>query len=158
MADSKLEAVRILINLDVPDVEVALAFYTAAFGFRPGRRLGAGAIELLGGAVPVYLLESAAGSAAFAGAAPPSGASAGVPAAGVTVARTYERHWTPVHLDLVVPDVVRARERALAAGARPEGEIHRHVWGHLARLADPFGHGVCLIEFKNRGYDELVDV
>jgi hypothetical protein len=22
-------------------------------------------------------------------------------------------------------------------------------------LADPFGHGVCLIQFLNRGYDEV---
>jgi uncharacterized glyoxalase superfamily protein PhnB len=139
---AKADEVQIVINLDVPDLQAAQAFYTAAFGFRVGRRLGASTLELLGGAVPLYLLEKTAGSQASAGA---------------SAQRTYERHWTPVHLDLVVRDVVRARERALAAGARAEGEISQHVWGHMAMLADPFGHGVCLIEFRNRGYDELVE-
>ena len=152
MTHSSPDAIQILINLDVPDIEAARAFYTAAFGFRVGRRLGPSALELLGGAVPVYLLEKAAGSAAFAGAVSAAGVTSGVGGQ-----RTYERHWTPVHLDLIVPDVVRARERALAAGARAEGEISQHVWGHMALLADPFGHGVCLIELRNRGYDELVE-
>jgi catechol 2,3-dioxygenase-like lactoylglutathione lyase family enzyme len=142
MPDPNPDVVQILINLDVPDIDAARAFYSAAFGFRVGRRLGPGALELLGGAVPVFLLEKAAGSPAFPGA---------------TAQRRYERHWTPVHLDLLVPDVVRARERALTAGALAEGEIQQHVWGHMALLADPFGHGICLIELKNRGYDELVD-
>ena len=29
--------------------------------------------------------------------------------------------------------------------------------GKIAVLADPFGYGLCLIEFLNRGYDEIVD-
>jgi len=47
-------------------------------------------------------------------------------------------------------------QRAKAAGAQLEGEIQTHKWGHIANMADPFGHGFCLIEFQGRGYDELV--
>ncbi|WP_220806191.1 VOC family protein [Noviherbaspirillum aridicola] len=44
---------------------------------------------------------------------------------------------------------------ALAAGARSEQEISTHAWGRLAPMADPFGHGFCLIQFVGRGYDEV---
>jgi hypothetical protein len=27
----------------------------------------------------------------------------------------------------------------------------------MARMADPFGHGFCLLQFKGRGYDEIVE-
>ena len=46
----------LLINIDVPDVEAAELFYTAAFGLRAGRCLGADAVELVGWPVTVYLL------------------------------------------------------------------------------------------------------
>ncbi|HEY6986285.1 MAG TPA: VOC family protein, partial [Rhodanobacteraceae bacterium] len=36
-----------------------------------------------------------------------------------------------------------------------EGEVRTARWGRIATLADPFGHGFCLIEFLNRGYDEI---
>ena len=69
--------------------------------------------------------------------------------------RTYARHWTPVHLDFVVSDIKSAVAQAQAAGATLEGEPETHNWGHIAHMADPFGHGICLIEFRGRGYDEI---
>jgi len=69
--------------------------------------------------------------------------------------RIYDRHWTPIHFDVVVEDINAALERALDAGALLEQEIRTNVWGKIAVLADPFGHGFCLIEFINRGYDEV---
>jgi catechol 2,3-dioxygenase-like lactoylglutathione lyase family enzyme len=136
------DPIQLLVNIDVPDLDAATAFYVEALGFRVGRRMGGAGVELLGAGVPLYLLPKAAGS----------------PAAETTGAeRTYHRHWTPVHLDLAVPDVEKARARALAAGATAEGDISDHAWGRMARLADPFGHGVCLIEFRGRGYDALAD-
>ena len=45
-----------------------------------------------------------------------------------------------------------ALSRALAAGARAETEIRTEVWGKIVVLADPFCHGLCLIEFRGRGY------
>jgi hypothetical protein len=35
--------------------------------------------------------------------------------------------------------------------------VRTAAWGRIAVLADPFGHGLCLIEFLNRGYDEIAD-
>jgi predicted enzyme related to lactoylglutathione lyase len=130
----------LLANLDVDDLARGVEFYCAALGLRVGRRLGAGAVELVGTASPIYLLEKPAGSVA---------------AGDTEQRRDYRRHWTPVHLDFVVEDIGAAVARACAAGARLEGEVTTHVWGHLAVLADPFGHGFCLLQFIGRGYDEI---
>ena len=132
--------VELLVNIDVDDLARATAFYTAAFGLTPGRRFGIGGIELLGGSAALYLLVKPAGS--------PAGAVVAQP-------RDYRRHWTPVHLDWVVPDLEAALARAVAAGAVPEAGIAQHDWGRIAQLADPFGHGFCLIQFSERGYDAV---
>ena len=131
---------HLLINIDVDDLDRAVAFYTTAFGLEPGRRFGGGAVELLGAGAPVYLLRKPRGS---------TGAG--------SQARDYARHWTPVHLDVVVDDIEAALAQALAAGAVAEGEIKTHDWGRIVGLADPFGHGLCLLQFLGRGYDEIVD-
>ena len=131
---------RLLVNIDVPDLARGVAFYTAAFGLGVGRRLGPGAVELLGFEVPLYLLEKPAGSPATPG---------------TSAVRDYARHWTPVHLDVVVEDVCAARDTAAAAGATIERDVVEAAWGSIAALADPFGNGLCLIQFRNRGYDGL---
>ena len=129
-----------LINIDVDDLDRAVAFYAAAFGLDVGRRLGPSVVELLGAGSPIYLLEKEAGSVAG-------------PATGER--RRYTRHWTPVHLDFVVADVDAAVATAVTAGATLEVPPATHVWGKIAHLADPFGHGVCLVQFLGRGYDEI---
>jgi predicted enzyme related to lactoylglutathione lyase len=129
---------RLLVNIDVEDLERATRFYCDALGLRVGRRFD-GWIELVGAGAPIYLLPKAAGTEAF-----PNGSR-----------RTYARHWTPVHLDFVVPDIGKALARASAAGARLERDVTKHPYGRLALLADPFGNGFCLIEFTGRGYDEI---
>jgi lactoylglutathione lyase len=134
--------VVVLVNVDVDDLERAIAFYARAFDLRPARRFGASAVELVGGGAAIYLLEKAAGTAPFPGA---------------TSERHYGRHWTPVHLDFVVDDLERRVERAAAAGARREGEISTHAWGRMATMADPWGNGFCLLQFTGRGYDEIAD-
>lgn len=131
---------RILVNIDVPDLEQAIGFYERAFGLALHRRLGPKAAEMLGASAPIYLLEKAAGT----------------PAAGaVRQPRDYARHWTPVHLDVVVEDVDSAVQRAVAAGARLEDPAATHDWGRIAHLSDPFGHGICIMQFLGRGYDAL---
>jgi predicted enzyme related to lactoylglutathione lyase len=132
----------LLVNIDVDDLEKAERFYTAALDLRVGRRFGGGAVELLGAEAPLYLLKKEGGTPAFASseqAAP----------------RSYGRHWTPVHLDFVVPKLEEALRRVEAAGATREGGITEHAWGRLALLADPFGHGFCLLELSARGYDAI---
>ena len=133
---------QFLVNIDIDDLEKAKNFYTSAFGLKVGRRFGSAGIELLGGPAPVYLLAKAAGTS---------------PAPGAVQTRSYERHWTPVHLDFVVPDIEAAIQAAAKAGARIEQPVSVLEWGKLALMADPFGHGLCLIEFSGRGYDELIE-
>ena len=128
----------LLVNIDVPDLARAEDFYTQAFGLTPTRRFGEGGIELTGLPVRLYLLVKPEGSVG----------------AGNEL-RRYGRHWTPVHLDIVVQDLAQALPRALAAGAVLEAGPRTEIWGRIAVLADPFGHGLCLIEFLNRGYDEV---
>jgi predicted enzyme related to lactoylglutathione lyase len=130
----------LLINIDVPDLAQGVAFYARAFGFTVSRRLGPKVAELSGLPIKIFLLEKAAGSIGAR-----------------RERRRYERHWTPVHLDVVVEDVEAAVSRAVAAGAHAETEIKVETWGKIAVLADPFGHGFCLIEFLGRGYDEIAD-
>lgn len=132
---------QLLVNIDVDDLKAAERFYVAAFGLRAGRRLGTGTVELLGAAVPIYLLLQTAGTA---------------PSPGSASRRDYARHWTPVHLDFVVDDVDAAAARAVAAGAVLEGGPTSHDWGRIAHLADPWGHGVCVLAFSAAGYDALV--
>src|SRR5689334_18805280 len=96
---------QLLVNLDVPDVERAIDFYTRGLGLRVGRRFDAGFVELLGGDAPIYLLQKDAGS---------------VPHAAAQAGRSYRRHWTPVHLDFVVDDLDAALVRAQSAGAALE--------------------------------------
>jgi predicted enzyme related to lactoylglutathione lyase len=60
-----------------------------------------------------------------------------------------------VHLDFIVSDLDAAIMRALGAGAKVEREPSEHAYGRLALLSDPFGHGVCLLQFNERGYDAI---
>jgi catechol 2,3-dioxygenase-like lactoylglutathione lyase family enzyme len=131
---------QLLVNLDVDDMERAVEFYTKGLGLEVGRRFDNGFVELLGAQAAIYLLLKAANSKPFATA---------------RAGRDYSRHWTPVHLDFVVPDLDAALVRAEGAGALLEGAPSEHAYGRLALLSDPFGHGFCLLEFRGKGYDEL---
>lgn len=131
---------HLLVNVDVDDLAAAEQFYCAAFELRPARRFGADAVELVGANAALYLLRKAAGTPA----ADTSGAR-----------RDYARHWTPVHLDFVVDDLDAAIARSLAAGGVQEHAVQSAAWGRIAVMADPFGHGYCLIEFSAAGYDAI---
>jgi len=130
----------LLLNIDVPDVETAVCFYTAAFDLKVGRQFGTDFVELLGWPAPVYLLAKKPGTVGAGG-----------------DLRRYVRHWTPVHADIVVNDVDAAVERAVAAGAKLEAPAKDAAYGRIAMLADPFGHGFCLLQFNEPGYDALLE-
>lgn len=125
---------QLYVNIDVDDLERALAFYSA-LGLHLSRRLFDGAVaEMTGASAPIHLLRKASGSST-------AGAK-----------RHYGRHWTPVHLDFCVDDLDAALARALAAGATLEGAVRAADWGRIATLADPFGHGLCLMQLAPGGY------
>ena len=131
---------EMLANIDVDDLDKAISFYCAAFGLSIGRRFGRFGAELIGGSAPIYLLVKAPGTSA---------------ASTISQLRSYERHWTPVHLDFVVEDVELAVQSAIEAGAQLEDKVETHNWGRIAHMVDPFGHGFCLVQFLGRGYDEI---
>ena len=132
----------ILVNIDVDDLAKAVAFYETVAALRVGRRFGPHGVEMLGASSPIYILIKQEGTAASVAS---------------NDRRRYSRHWTPVHLDFVVADVDAAVGLALNAGATLEGEIETRRWGRIAHMADPFGHGLCFLQFLNAGYDEIAD-
>jgi catechol 2,3-dioxygenase-like lactoylglutathione lyase family enzyme len=130
------------VNLDVDDLDKAVRFYSSALGLKVGRRLGAFGVEMLGSSVPIYLLLKSPETAA---------------SETISQLRSYQRHWTPIHLDFVVDEIEPAVQRAIEAAARLEQPITIHKWGKLALMADPFGHGFCFVQFLGRGYDEIAE-
>ena len=94
----------------------------------------------MGGSAPLYLLVKPAGTAVS-----PASASA-------AATRGTGRPCTSIS---PVPDLDTAVATALAAGATQDEPSETHRWGRIAHMADPFGHGFCLIEFIGRGYDEV---
>ncbi|MBM9605290.1 hypothetical protein JWG88_13610 [Desulfopila inferna] len=94
---------QLLVNIDVDDLDRAIDFFCAAFELHIGRRFGVDGVELLGGSTPIYLLLKTDGTQA----SPVS-----------PHLRNYQRHWTPVHLDIVVDDIDAAVRRALTAGGK----------------------------------------
>ena len=134
---------EVRICIDVDDMERAIAFYTEGLGLKLGRRFKSDFVEVLGAGSPIDLLLNKPGTHPIAG---------GPGSEGV---RDYGRHWTPVHLDFVVQDIDAAITRLQQHGAVLEMPVAERVWGRIAGLADPFGHGLDLLEFKGRGYDEI---
>jgi uncharacterized glyoxalase superfamily protein PhnB len=128
---------RIIVNIDVPELQPAIDFYRAAVGAQLVRLLDDDVAELTYGASVLYLLCKPDGSRAT-----PAGA-----------AREFDRHWTPVHVDFVVDNIDAAVHRALAAGATRESERIDWRGSTCVTFSDPFGHGFCLIEFTGESYE-----
>lgn len=133
-------AMKIIINIDVPDLTAAVHFYTRAFDLTQSRTLDDDVAELTGSSSVIYLLRIAPGSA---------------PVRDGAASRDYDRHWTPVHLDFVVDSLELAAQRAEQAGAQRESACVEWRGSRCMTFADPFGHGFCLIEFaSSRHYDD----
>jgi predicted enzyme related to lactoylglutathione lyase len=131
------------ICIDVDDVDRAVVFYRDVLGLAPGRRLGKHWVEMTGAPVMIDLL----------GTPPGTEATPAMPDALLN----FDRHWTPVHLDFVVDDIDATVARALEAGATLDRDIQERPYGRMANMADPFGHGFCLLQMSARGYDALLD-
>lgn len=128
---------RVIVNIDVPDLGRAIDFYTRALGLHLSRTIEQDVAELGGASSAIYLLQSPAGSH---------------PARTHPFARHYSRHWTPVHMDFVVDDVMKAAQGALEAGAIQESECVEWKGSKCITFSDPFGNGFCIIEFEGKTY------
>jgi predicted enzyme related to lactoylglutathione lyase len=123
--------ISVSVSVDVPDLVAGVHFYASAFGFTKVAEPVPGVAVMRAGSAELCLLEKAAGSR---------------PSPCTKETRHYERHWTPVHLDLHVDDLHAALAQAIAAGAVQEQLFESPEHGSAAFCSDPFGHGFCLIQ------------
>jgi predicted enzyme related to lactoylglutathione lyase len=130
---------KILVNIDVPELAPAIDFYCAALGLSLSRTLDEDVAELVGGSCVIYLLQNADGSD---------------PGRGLAAPRRYSGHWTPVHIDFVVDDIEKAADRVVSAGGTRESECVEWRGSKCITFSDPFGNGFCLIEFAGETYAE----
>jgi len=126
--------------IEVTDAARGIALYCDGLGLTLKRRLSPTWIELAGANLPVFLLANR-----------PSLADLG----SKKVERSYERHWTPVHLDFIVDDLDAMVTRLRALGASLDRDVKIREYGRVANMADPFGNGFDLIEFAGAGYDAV---
>ena len=121
---------KMTMAVDVPSIDEGLKFFGDVFGFVESSRPHPGYVVLTAGEATIGLLAKPAGTS---------------PAPGSSDVRSYERHWTPVHIDFRVVDFEATLTRALESGATSE-QVHR-VSGYppVAFCSDPFGHGFCIV-------------
>jgi len=92
-----VETISVSISIDVPNLTDAIRCYTSALGFTESSAPLPGVAVLRAGNTKICLLEKRAGTRASTHA---------------EETRRYERHWTPVHLDIHVDDLEAALARA----------------------------------------------
>ena len=120
---------QVSISIDVPDLKQGETFYCGALGCAKLRDQGNMCV-LSAGNADLYLLKKEPGSQ---------------PSTTSESQRSFQRHWTPVHLDFGVGDVEKAVALVLELGGKVEGG-ESGEWGAIAYCVDPFGHGFCLIK------------
>lgn len=118
------------LSIDVPSLEAGLRFYTTVLGFLETARPFPTMAILDGNNVTVCMHEKPAGS---------------VPAKGTDDVRRYERHWTPVHIDIHTADFEAIVAKVRAEGGHVEMEFREHGPKPAAFCCDPFGNGFCVI-------------
>ena len=123
---------RYSVSIDVPSLELGVSFYGRAFGFTELARPVEGYAVLGRDELRLGMLEKPAGSS---------------PAPGTDDLRTYERHWTPVHIDFHVDDFEDTLQQALDAGAICEQKFEGGAHPPVAFCCDPFGNGFCIIGY-----------
>jgi len=129
-SSSQVSRPSVHVSIDVPDLEEGLRFYASVFGFTEKARPFPTMAILDGNNVSVCMHAKAAGTKSSSHGA---------------ALRTYERHWTPVHLDFHVTDFDAVLERVRAGGGAIENEFRNHGPKPVAFCGDPFGNGFCVI-------------
>ncbi len=123
--------VTVNVSIDVPSLDEGLAFYCGVFGFAERSRPFPAMAILDGNNVSICMHAKAAGTGSSGPASPK---------------RTYDRHWTPVHLDFHVPDLDSVLQKLVAAQGKIEAEYRTQGPHPTAFCCDPFGNGFCVIE------------
>jgi predicted enzyme related to lactoylglutathione lyase len=124
--------------IEVTETARGIAFYCDGLGLTVKRQLSPRWIELAGANLPIFLLANRPEIADLGSA---------------SARRDYTRHWTPVHLDFVVPDLDAMVARLSARGGMLDRAVKQREYGRIANMADPFGNGFDLIEFSGSRYD-----
>jgi len=122
---------KISVCIDVSHMENAIQFYTQALACELVEKKSDYSELVLDG-LTIYLAENPEGSN---------------PLVNAQAVRSYERHWTPVHLDFKVSDLEQCVSSIVALGGKKEGEKSGD-WGAIAFCADPFGNGFCVMQLK----------
>lgn len=118
------------VSIDVPDLEAGLRFYGDVFGFVEKARPFPTMAILDANNLSVCMHAKSAGTKSSAGGTDP---------------RRYERHWTPVHLDLHVEDFDAVLTKVREGGGAIENEYRTQGPKLAAFCCDPFGNGFCVI-------------
>lgn len=118
------------VSIDVPDLDAGQRFYASVFGFVEIARPFPTMAILDANNVTVCMHEKPAGTK---------------PSPNGTDARRYERHWTPVHVDLHVHDFDGVLATVRAEGGLIEQEYRDQGPRPAAFCSDPFGNGFCVI-------------
>ena len=118
------------ISIDVPDLEAGIRFYGEVFGFVEKARPFATMAVLDANNVTICIHAKATGSKSSTGG---------------TEQRHYERHWTPVHLDVHVTDFDAVLDKIRAMGGVIENEFRTQGPRPAAFCSDPFGNGFCVM-------------
>ncbi len=121
---------KVALSIDVPNVPAAREFFCNGLGLKKLRDEPSNAVVMDAGGLELWLLPRAEGSLAVRE---------------TDISRTYKRHWTPIHLDILVNNLQEALDRAVSAGATHEGDIIHEDKIAFAVCSDPFGNGFCLI-------------
>lgn len=118
---------RATISIDVSDMSKALKFYVEALGCKFKKKYSDDWQVVSVGSLDLHIQEKAAGTIGAA-----------------DEKRHYQRHWTPVHLDFIVDDIVPVCAEVEKYGGSVEKKALSEV-ADLANCADPFGNGFDLI-------------
>src|SRR5438045_6154973 len=102
--------------IDVAELERGIAFYCDGLGLSLKRRLSPSWVELEGGNLPIFLLGNRSPTAQLGG---------------TQIRRDFGRHWTPVHLDFIVPDIDAAVARLTALGATVDRPVQDADYGRM---------------------------
>jgi predicted enzyme related to lactoylglutathione lyase len=122
---------KISICIDVSEIDKAIQFYTKVFSCELVKK-DEKYSELNLDGLTIYLGLNKAGTN---------------PLIDGKSVRSYERHWTPVHLDIAVENLSQSVTQVKELGGLIEGEKSGD-WGSIAFCSDPFGNGFCMMHYK----------